>query len=1285
MATSEMRAKLVLEASTKGGEKIEIIVDDLEKLAAAGGEAAPKFQVLAAELRALGQQQALINQFAALKTQTGDYADEAAKAQAATKGAALALKEKRAALAGAVEDEQRLSAALERQRQAQTDIGGAIKTAKDELRQLRAASKEAGADTAVLADRLGDTRAQLARLQVEARESAEQTKALAREQREAGGTMRQIAGDVKALEGGFERARATSVKANKVHADGRVELQRLRDALAAAGVSSGDLAGAQQRVRTEMEQTRGRAAALKKEYAEIGAAATVAAKQQGTSHRKISEGVHSISEELAFLRNAYVGLQTLMGAARGLKGLADTADEVSNLQGRIKVVIGEGQLFAEMWDRVTATALRTNSSLETTGNLFARITTVGKEAGLTTQRAAEQSLAVVETINQAVQLSGAASSASDAALTQLIQGLQSGVLRGDEFNSVMEQAPRLAKALADGLGVATGQLRAMAEEGELTADKVIKALQSQAKAIQGEFATLPATIGRSVQNLSTSWSVFISQTDKAWSASQTVARGIDLVAQNLELLAGLALKAGLAVTAVYAVKALAAARDYLAATMGASKGLDQLAGAGGRATTSVSATSAAMQRFGSIARGIAYAEIASQLLQIAQAYKQLREQQRIQAETQARVTEGQKRVADRLREISAATGITVASMQELNDAQAVGAIKFNQALGVWQSAEQAQLALANAVQKTSAQLASLDAARMVEQFNKLTDEGKKTGEALADIIKSVNFDKSEEIDAFILSLNALQAAGRTSAEETAKAWRAAIDGMNAEQMSKTLARAQMAYGQVSISAERLAEINESVLRQSFENLGGNADLAMGRISKGAKEAIGAVELVAHTAAASGLSIAQTATAVELAFAAAVPKADSLEAIDAIEKQLAAMGEAGKISADGIGRTKEALEKQRAVIEGQLPGIQSLAEALRQLGVKPQSELKAMADSAKAAFKVVSTSGTATKREIDEAWRAMAQSAIEANGGVADASLQAQAAQHGMVIQADEGGKAIVKSMDEAAKSAEGMGNAAKNAGKDAADGAAEAADAADELKKKQQEVTAAFEFTWVTARAGASKYRDEAVAHAEAIEGQWQSVEGRMISSWSRWNDAVNGHFALLGKLADEYAAALDNIDARQQQLNASNGGAARGVADLEMRLIELNGTEDEIARARYERDQAEVRRQIELQKLELERAAIRGEDGGRIQQEIDLLNKQLGLMERVFNEEKKQAKARQRDKNTGSDGGSGGGSSGGSGGGASRGGGAINITVNANGINDPVQLARKLVPELKKLDRLGR
>ena len=200
-----------------------------------------------------------------------------------------------------------------------------------------------------------------------------------------------------------------------------------------------------------------------------------------------------------------------------------------------------------------------------------------------------------------------------------------------------------------------------------------------------------------------------------------------------------------------------------------------------------------------------------------------------------------------------------------------------------------------------------------------------------------------------------------------------------------------------ISAQQLAQANDQILGASFARLGVNAAQALGQISEGAQDAIDSVHLVAVAAESAGASAEQSARAIEMAFGAAIPRADSLEAIAELEKQLKALGAAGKISAEGVQRTQAALDRQRATIEGQLPGIQSLGEALRQLGVKPQAELKALADAARQAFDKVKSSGTATTREINQAWKAMAEAAIAANDGVADAALKSQAAQHGFAI------------------------------------------------------------------------------------------------------------------------------------------------------------------------------------------------------------------------------------------------------------------------------------------------
>lgn len=1276
MAT-ELRAKLVIDAETEGGKSIEVLAIDVEKLAAAGGDAAPQLQLLAAELHGLAQQQGLVDQFARLKAQTAAYGAEVEKAQASTKAAALALKEKQQALQQAQAAEQAMATTLAQARQQQELMGQAVAEAKAELKQLGEASKQAGADSAIQAERMKDVRAQLGVLKAEYKEAGAQVKVLAAEQRESAAAMRQVGNDVKVATQAFDAQRAAAQKANQAYAQGRVELQRTRDAMAAVGVSGANLAETQKRINRELDLVRLRVEYLGHAYTETGKKAQAAADTADRSHRKISTGVQSISKELALLRNAYIGLQAAMGAINSAKGLAETADEVNNLRARIKLAVGEGELFDQMWSRVAETAQRTSSSLEATGTLFARLTSAGKDAGLSAQAAAEQALAITETVNQATQLSGASAEAANAAITQLIQGLQSGVLRGDEFNSVMEQAPRLARALADGLGVTVGKLRAMAEEGKLSSDVVIGALKSQAKTLQQEFGSLPATIGRSVQNLSTAWSLFISETDKANNVSGRIARTIDLLAANLGTLMDIAAGAGQLLLGLFAARTIQAAQGYAQAVLGAAKATDTLSAANARATVSATALGGAMSRVPMMARTIGYAAIAGEILSIANNYMRYREELKKHEEIAARVTQQDAQRAQRLAEISKATGVVVTSMEELNAAQAAGTLVFEQATGKWLSAAQAQEQLAKATHKTAEELAGLKATEIVKQFQDLTGAGKDVAESFKEITKSLNFDKAEDINALIRAMSALSSAGVLSAQETTKAWQTALAAMNPQQLESTLARARLAYAEASIGADQLAKINELVLAASFDKLGVNAAQALGKISTGAQEAIDSVQLVARSAAEAGVGVQEAARAIEMAFAAAIPKADSLEAIDALEKQLKSMGEAGKISAEGIERTQAALDKQRATIEGQIPGIQSLEEALRNLGVKPQKELAALAASAKQAFDVVKASGTATPREISDAWKAMAEATIEANNGVADASLKAQAQQYGMVVETDKAGKSIVKSMKEAEEATKDVGKAAKATAETIAELSAAGWEATKDMVAQARAHNAAMatvETSWLDATAAASKYSQEMAAVVFAA------------------NKSIKA-------MTEEHARLVAQMEAladQQKQLEDQGNGAARGVDELRLRLLELSGTEEEIARARQEREVAEVQRKMALMQLDLQRAEISGktEEAQRLQTELALLEEQLVLLDKIFRKEEQQRKAREREERSGgggSGGGSGGGGAGGSGGGLSAPtapsapAGPINITLNANGINDPVKLARLIEPELAKLGRLAR
>jgi tape measure domain-containing protein len=278
--------------------------------------------------------------------------------------------------------------------------------------------------------------------------------------------------------------------------------------------------------------------------------------QSAQATRASLSGIGDTLRNIQSIALTAVGGTFLTSMARDVGAVAD---QFNSLRARISLVTGDGPELEAAFESVRQIALSTGSALETTADLFTRVYRAGREVGLSQQ----QALALTETINKAIQVSGGSAQAADAAITQLIQGLQGGVLRGEEFNSVMEQAPRLAQALAAGLGVTTGELRKMANEGRLTSEVVLTALQGQAQAVADEFAKLPPTIGRALQNLNTNWTTYIGKVDQATGASAAAAAAINAVGENLDEIAALATRAGAVFAAAIAVQAAGALRAYV--------------------------------------------------------------------------------------------------------------------------------------------------------------------------------------------------------------------------------------------------------------------------------------------------------------------------------------------------------------------------------------------------------------------------------------------------------------------------------------------------------------------------------------------------------------------------------------------------------------------------------------------------------------------------------------------------------------------------------------------------
>lgn len=794
----------------------------------------------------------------------------------------------------------------------------------------------------------------------------------------------------------FERARKAVADAKQEWIGSVSALEKARGALDQVGIQSGKLALHQTELRKSAAQAHGEMATLAQKlqavagtYTATGNAADSSGQTMQRSHRRVAEGVDSISVQLQRVQSAYLALQgggTLGGM---VKSALETADAYKNLEARIQLATVGGGDFKQAMAGVSDIALRTNSSLESTGTLFARLTDAGKNAGLSAQAAQEQALDLAESINQAVQLSGASAQASDAAITQLIQGLQGGVLRGEEFNSIMEQAPRLSKALAQGLGVTTGELRKMSEAGQLSAETVIKAIQSQSAILKSEFASLPATVGRSVQNLSTAWTVYIGNLDKATEASGVVARAIDVLAKNLDTVAGYLIDAG---QAAAAFAALRLAQTFLGLGTAAAGSATAVAANAAAITTTNAAAATTAATLGRFATVLATLRTFTLIGLVAN-----------------------------FKDIGTWIGEGIAKLQGYKDksAELEAQDKRNaQAANERAEALRAQAAATEAAQNAQFGL-SKEAATLIAKFQQLTKDGKASADAIKEIGKDFDLASIPGIKNAAAVLNKLAADGRISASEFQKAW---ADALKGEDLLTFEAKAKAALEGTARGAERLAQVNDAILRESVHRVADTYNVLAGNSSAAAKSAINDTELMIKGLDKLKAQGVDTAAALTASIGKGINTASTQKDLDTIKDQVEQVRKVlgDKVANGLLDQAKQKAEELRQKLEDLTPGIQGAKEAMRQLGITSDEELKKVATSAQKAYDVLKDSGTASARELQEAFKKAAQAAIDANNGVAPSWVTAQAATRGYRVEVDEAGKATLALASANKKAEDGM-------------------------------------------------------------------------------------------------------------------------------------------------------------------------------------------------------------------------------------------------------------------------
>lgn len=821
-----------------------------------------------------------------------------------------------------------------------------------------------------------------------------------------------------------------------------------------------------------------------------------------------------------FAVNALMGAMAALGMGLGVKELAEAADSYAMLSAKIQQSTKDSGNFEQAISGVHQIALQTNSTLDNTGALFTRLNTVAKDMGQSQQFA----LDMTSTVTKAIQLGGSSTQEAEAAVQQFIQAMQGGVLRGEEFNSIMEGGYGLAEALAKGLGVTTGELRKMAENGELSAERVLAALAKQKAGVDAQYAELPLTIGNALQKIATKWQILIGEMDQANGASATVAQWLSVLADNLNIVEVLlndigsgfvwfgdqlkkidpqtieALKTAL-LSAYDAIKSLGSTIgtvfettvDVINTTLGQifnfSSGIDT-------ATDKTNGFTKALQAvnvvFGFISDGFKALNIGINLI-IGAAY----DAAGAFSYWKSKITFGDTS-AQAVKDFE----VMSAKAQEYYKKSSDAAMEFKSAgveairqIGLTQDEKNAERIANN--QKTLTDLKAQEA-QHVSDYKAISDERIKLQQQLVDARKSGD---QSAIDAAVAGLaeldkkeKAYQAESKKISDEKIKAaqdWaNAQIDaatkgGVALSSQTKKTIEAQIAAQGLAVEFDKTGKAIVKAIEQdaggavvSLETrlaqgrkaaaaLGLDLDVALNRVSEGFAGKKTNLDSFTKSLELMGVKGSQAANVTYEAWVKWLETAKSQAEIDLAKKKFDEFQEKGVFSTKQVEMGMLAIRQQTQKLPDDLD---ETGKAFERLGIKTKEQLKLAADVAIADFNRIQASGQATQADLQKAYQKTIDAAYASGDAARISAANSKAASLGLQVQVDETGKASVKSMNELSNSVENVGQTASGP----------AADGFRELGRVAREEARSTADEWEAAMASAANDRKAFAAETKA-------------------------------------------------------------------------------------------------------------------------------------------------------------------------------------------------------------
>lgn len=256
-------------------------------------------------------------------------------------------------------------------------------------------------------------------------------------------------------------------------------------------------------------------------------------RQAAAASRETQRALAEVTSQINTAKASALGMAGAFAGAFATGHLISLADEWSSVNARLKQASQSSDDFTESQRALMDISQRTGTAFSDNASLYARSAASMREYGYSSQ----QVLDVTEAISTGLKLSGASTAEASSVITQFSQALAQGVLRGEEFNSVNENGDRVIRALAAGMGVARKDLKAMADQGMLTADKVVPALISQLGTMRGEFEAMPQTVSAATTKIENAFMAWVGGANEATGATSTLVAVLNTVSDNIDTVA----------------------------------------------------------------------------------------------------------------------------------------------------------------------------------------------------------------------------------------------------------------------------------------------------------------------------------------------------------------------------------------------------------------------------------------------------------------------------------------------------------------------------------------------------------------------------------------------------------------------------------------------------------------------------------------------------------------------------------------------------------------------------